>query len=144
MKLSSGLEEYIQAVNLQKPILKTLSDKFFSNLPQGITHSDFAADNILFNGDDVSAIIDFDTNRYGYVWRDIGRALISFTLNKNTISKNKIISFIEGYSQHMPLDFSDALNSLRLTWCLEVTWWIQLHCFQEKHDIHCLMHQTIL
>lgn len=129
--VSSGNTEYIRAVSLQKPILEKLTDDFFINLPKGITHKDFASDNVLFDGDEVSAIIDFDTNRYGYVWQDVGRALLSFAFHNNQIGKDKIIAFVNGYSQYLPMDFESAIYALRLSWCLEVVWWIQRYCFEE-------------
>lgn len=130
--VSSENKEFVRAVSLQKPILEKLSDDFFINLPKGITHKDFAADNVLFDREEVSAIIDFDTNRYGYIWQDIGRALLSFTLHNNQIDKGRIIAFVNGYSQYLSLDFASAIYALRLSWCIEVTWWIQRYCFEEK------------
>ncbi|MHB1154564.1 MAG: phosphotransferase [Eubacteriales bacterium] len=124
--------EYRKAVLAQEPILKQLKNDFFDKLPKGIAHEDFAYDNILFDVDCVSSIIDFDRNRYGYIWHDIGRAILSFALKDNRINIRKIFAFLEGYSQHLVLTLPNIADALRLTWCIEVTWWIQSEFFREN------------
>ncbi len=80
---------------------------------------------MLFHADCVSAIIDFDRNHYSYIWHDIGRAILSFALEDDKISIEKINAFIKGYSQHLKLTLFDVADSLRLSWCIEIPWWIQ-------------------
>ncbi len=126
---SSVPMEYREAVLAQEPILKQLTTAFFDKLPQGIAHEDFAADNILFDADGVSAIVDFDRNHYSYIWHDIGRAILSFALKDDRLDIEKISAFLEGYSQHSGLTMPDIADALRLSWCIEVPWWIQPEFF---------------
>jgi homoserine kinase type II len=131
---SSTPVEYRKAVLAQEPILKQLTIEFFDKLPKGIAHEDFAADNILFDVDRVSAIIDFDRNHYSYIWHDIGRASLSFALNDNGMDNEKVYAFLEGYSQHFALTLPNIADALRLSWCIEIPWWIQPEFFRGNRD----------
>jgi homoserine kinase type II len=126
--------EYRKAVLAQEPILKQLTNEFFDRLPQGIAHEDFTPDNILFDVDCVSAIIDFDRNQYSYIWHDIGRAILSFALKDDRLDLEKIHVFLEGYSQHYELTLSNIVDALRLSWCIEIPWWIQPEFFRENDE----------
>lgn len=131
---SSTPIEYRKAVLAQEPILKQLTNEFFDKLPKGIAHEDFSPDNILFDIDCVSAIIDFDRNHYSYIWHDIGRAILSFALEDNRMNIEKIYAFLEGYSQHLKLTLPNIADALRLSWCIEVPWWIQPEFFRENNE----------
>ncbi|MHB1154387.1 MAG: phosphotransferase [Eubacteriales bacterium] len=133
MKCSSNDNaEYRKALFAQEPILKQLTNEFFDKLPKGIAHEDFSSDNILFEADSVSAIIDFDRNCYSYIWHDIGRAILSFALKQNKLDIEKVNIFLEGYKQHLPLTLHDIADALRLSWCIESIWWIQPESFIEN------------
>lgn len=123
--------EYRKAVMAQKTILDTLSPAFFARLPKGIAHEDFTPDNMLFEGEKVSAILDFDRNCYSFLWHDVGRALLSLTLDHGELNLEKVRAFVDGYAVHMPLAMEDIADALRITWCIEVPWWIQPEFFGE-------------
>lgn len=124
---------YREALIAQEPILQRLTARFFSRLPKGIAHEDFSPDNMLFDGDHISAIVDFDRNHYSYIWHDVGRAILSFALKDGRLDMEIIHAFAEGYSRHGALSLSDMADILRLTWCMEVPWWIQPEFFEENH-----------
>ncbi len=126
--------EYRKALLMQEPILKQLTNRFFDKMPKGIAHEDFSFDNILFDADCVSAIIDFDRNHYSYIWHDIGRAILSFALKDNRMDMEKLYAFLEGYSQHLALTLTDIADALRLSWCIEVTWWIKPELFRANRE----------
>ncbi len=131
---SSTPIEYQKALLAQEPILNQLTSAFFDKLPKGIAHEDFSVDNILFDADGVSAIVDFDRNHYSYIWHDIGRAILSFAWKDNGMDIDKIYAFLEGYSQHSVLTLPNIADALRLSWCMEVPWWIQPEFFQKNRD----------
>lgn len=124
--------EYRKALLAQEPILKQLTNEFFHKFPAGIAHEDFTSANILFNPDCVSAVVDFDRSCYTYIWHDIGRAVLSFALKENSIDTEIVHAFLEGYKQHLTLALSDIADALRLSWCIEVPWWIQPEFFTEN------------
>lgn len=123
--------EYRNALLALEPILKQLREDFFDRFHKGFTHEDFHSGNILFDENGVSAIIDFDRNCYSYIWHDIGRAILSFALEGNRMNAEKVEAFLEGYSQHSALTLRDIADALRLSWCIEVPWWIQPEFFGE-------------
>ncbi len=130
-----GNTEYRKALLELEPILNQLKSDFFDRFPKGFTHEDFHCGNILFGVDSVSAIIDFDRNCYSYILHDIGRAILSFALEGNIMNVEKVHAFLEGYSQHSILTLSDIADALRLSWCIEVPWWIQPEFFAECNEI---------
>ena len=123
--------QYQKAVLDQEAILKQLTTGFFDRLPQGIAHEDFSGDNILFLPDGISAIVDFDRSQYSFVWHDIGRVLLSLTLEEERLNLSKIQAFLDGYSEHLPLNMQNIADALRLCWYLEIPWWIQPKFFRE-------------
>ena len=127
--------EYRSALLAQEPILKELSAEFFDKFPKGFAHEDFHSGNILFHEDCVSAVVDFDRNCYSYIWHDIGRAILSFALEGNIMNIEKVCAFLEGYSQHSTLTLLDIADALRLSWCIEIPWWIQPEFFGECDKI---------
>lgn len=106
-------------------ILPQLTEDFFDRLPKGIAHEDFTFDNILFQEDGVSAVLDFDRNQYSFVWHDIGRALLCFALHDEILRPDYVQAFSRGYNRYLPLTRSDLADALRITWCIETVWWIQ-------------------
>lgn len=118
-------DAYRKALSLQPPILQRLSTAYLDRLPRGIAHEDFTSDNLLFHPDSLSAIIDFDRNQYSFLWHDIGRAILSFALHEDRLDHEKILAFLEGYSQHSKLTLPDMADALRISWCIEIPWWIQ-------------------
>lgn len=83
MKCSSENHiEYRKALLAQESILKQLNTEFFDEFPKWLTHEDFQPDNILFNVDCVSAVIDFDCSCFRYIWHDVGRAILSFAIGR--------------------------------------------------------------
>lgn len=132
-ELSSGMPAaYQRALSVQEPILKELSVSFLNRLPRGIAHEDFTSDNLLFFPDALSAIIDFDRNQYSFLWHDIGRAVLSFTLHEGRLELPKILAFVEGYSRHGSLTLRDIADALRISWCIETPWWIQPAFFMDE------------
>lgn len=130
----SDLYEFKNAVFLIKSVIKRVSSELLAAMPKGIAHEDFSADNILFNEEGLSAIVDFDRNHYSYIWHDIGRAILSFALRDKQIDLLKVCAFIDGYSNHSRLKLSDMVNILQLTWCIEIPWWIQPEFFRKNNE----------
>ena len=120
---------YRRALLSCETVLKQLPPDIFDRLSRGIAHEDFTPDNILFHETGVEAVIDFDRNCYSYLWHDVGRAILSFTLEGEQLNYEKIRAFVDGYALHMPLSMADIGDALRISWCIEVPWWIQPDCF---------------
>ena len=127
------MSEFNKAVLALEHILNKLDAAYLDSLPKGIAHEDFSPDNMLFHDDCISVILDFDRSKYNYLWHDIGRAILSFTLKDNRINTDKVKAFVEGYSKHMKQTLPDIADALRVAWCVEVPWWIQPKFFGDNH-----------
>lgn len=115
---------YRAAVLALEPVLNALTPAWFARLPKGIAHEDFSRDNMLFEDDRLSAILDFDRGLYTYVWHDLGRALLSLAFREGRLDIPKIDAFRAGYNRHLPLSREDVADAFRLAWCVETPWWI--------------------
>lgn len=123
--------EYHAAVAAQEKILDSLAPSFFDRLPKGIAHEDFSPDNLLFDAHGVTAVLDFDRCCYSFRYHDIGRALMSLVWNRGTLDPEKTRAFIGGYAKYLPLTPADVPDILRITWCIEVPWWIRPEFFAD-------------
>ena len=70
MDIFPSLNNFISKY-INKEVIDELRDNFYKR-----------RDNILFNENGVSVILDFDRNHYSYIWMLIGRAILSFALEK--------------------------------------------------------------
>ena len=88
-----------------------------------LRHEDMTPDNVLFDDEGVTAIIDFDRMRSGFALHDVGRAILSFALCGDTLSGEKLQAFTAGYGKVLPLSCVDMAQALRIAWLCEVMWW---------------------
>ncbi|MRN51745.1 phosphotransferase [Paenibacillus monticola] len=118
-------ERVRNALQLQKTIVDSLGDDEFTPLTVGWAHLDLWADNLLFEGDALAAIVDFDRARYSFPALDLGRAILSGTLSERGFRKDAVVAFTEGYRRMRPLPPGSLLKAIKYVWCLESLWWIQ-------------------
>lgn len=126
----SASEEYRFTIALLGGLLYDLPDDFPCRFRQSVCHEDFSADNMLFHADRLSVFLDFDRNQYSFPAHDIGRVLLSLTLNENRMDAEKVKAFICGYNCHIPLTAQETADALRLTLCIETPWWLYPACFE--------------
>ncbi|MDR7815083.1 phosphotransferase [Lacrimispora sp.] len=55
-------------------------------------------------------------------------------MKDNRMDIEKVYAFLEGYSQHLALTLPDMADALRLSWCIEVPWWIQPELFRANRE----------
>lgn len=133
--------KFFRALERERRILEKLPADFFDRLEMGIGHEDFTPDNMLFSGNEVSAILDFDRSQYGYRLHDVGRAILSFALKDGEMDLKKAYAFLEGYGEWMAFGESGRAgcsgdwlertlsDALRITWCIEAPWWVKKGVF---------------
>ncbi len=83
---SDSSAKFFRALERERRILEKLPADFFDRLETGIGHEDFTPDNMLFSGNEVSAILDLDRSQYSYRLHDVGRAILSFALKDGEYS----------------------------------------------------------
>jgi Ser/Thr protein kinase RdoA (MazF antagonist) len=106
------------------------SDILNNNSMIQIIHGDFTPDNIIFDNNQVKAIIDFELVRINSKLQDIGRIILSTSFSNSKFDVLKIKSFIKGYSSICKIDYSDVINSLKIVWVNEFSIWIQDRYFK--------------
>jgi len=119
-------------LKLQKEIFENLDINIFKASRPGWAHSDLWCDNILFYPDSLSAIIDFDRFQYIYPELDISRAILSFALDNNCLRVDVVKAFVDGYNQYGNITTEDIIRSLKLLYCLESFWWLNIDSFNSE------------
>lgn len=131
---NTNSEQFHSLIKQQEKIINSIDDDFYKNLHKGFTHSDFASDNILFKHN-IPIILDFDRSVFSYQFQDIGRAILSFTFNGNSLDQSLIDSFLKGYNIYKELKKEDIATALKLIWIIETTWWIKKEHFIDNIHI---------
>jgi Ser/Thr protein kinase RdoA (MazF antagonist) len=93
----------------------------------GWAHRDLWVDNLLFNGEELSALLDFDRLNVDYPLADIARAVISCALDDGVLNRSAAAAFVEGYRLERFLPSGALERSLRMLWYMESTWWVTLN-----------------
>lgn len=98
--------------------VKRLEDQDFSNLPKGFIHGDLFADNCMFNGNELTGIIDFDFCGHDLFAYDIAITLLGCVYNHNPYRYWQQLEelFIQAYNEVRRLEEAewDALSMLKI------------------------------
>lgn len=90
IKKEKYIQEVLEKINLPK-------------LPQGINHGDMFDDNVLFKGQKVSGVLDFDDCYYGNFLGDLGCGLAYWCIN-HEIDFKKCRKFVQAYESERKLN----------------------------------------
>lgn len=121
-----GLDHVRSLMELQMAATLAFNIELFGNLTPGWCHRDLWVDNLLFSGDYISAILDFDRMNYDFLELDIGRLIISTCLQNNTLNRKAVQAFLKGYNNTNELSVERLVKALKLVWYMESTWWIDV------------------
>lgn len=113
-----------QILNKQREILTNLDFTMFNHLKAGLAHSDLWCDNVLFQNDNLTAILDFDRLQLIYPLFDVARSLLSFFLHQNHLKQVDLQAYLNGYNTYLPLSKHDLVLSLKALYLLESIIWI--------------------
>jgi homoserine kinase type II len=121
-----GPDGFAAALDRQKNLIERLDVGQFAGCAVGWAHWDLWADNVLFAGDEVSAVLDFDRMRVLYPELDVARAVMSFALNAeaSVMNKSLVEAFLAGYRERCIYPPGTLARSLKLLWCLESLNWM--------------------
>jgi len=114
---------YDMVPNQIRNIYKSINKEFYKGLPIGMTHADFSADNMIFANGQVH-IIDFDRSRVSYQYQDVGRAIMCFAFDGKQLNLDRTEAFVNGYNRVKKLTICDVIKAIKLTWIIEVSWWM--------------------
>lgn len=106
----------------QRLIIENNDSDIFSQCEIGWGHWDLFVDNILFNSNSVSAILDFDRMHYVYPEFDISRTILSCCLENGKLHTDRVTAFVKGYREYEKLTHQKLVRSIKLTWWKEAEW----------------------
>lgn len=74
------------------------------DLPRGLIHGDVFYDNVLFEGRELRALIDFEEACHYYKGFDLGMAIVGLCAEGTTIALDKARALVHGYQQVQSLE----------------------------------------
>ena len=104
-----------------------LQSKFLKTYDACIIHNDFRVQNVLFQDENISAILDFDWSCVGNPMKDLGHALVEWSFPDAGKFNQKIFkSFFQGYTTSKTDIDIDALK-----------YWIEFSCISDTATYLC-------
>lgn len=126
---------FVELLDIQIKATKQFNLDMIDSCVTGWAHRDLWVDNILFIGDQVSSILDFDRFAFDYPELDIARAIMSGAFNGSAFNSNSAKAFLEGYRSMRNLEKGIFVRSLYLLWYLESIWWIHPNLSLERSQV---------
>ena len=129
--VSDTNDSYKKELELHNIIINDIEkSNILNEVELQLIHGDFTPDNIILNKNGVQAFIDFELCRINTKLQDIGRIILSICLENAALNKEKLISFIQGYSKIYSLDSKTISLAIKFVWINEVNIWIQERYFK--------------
>lgn len=91
------------AVAILGPELDELTDRRRAPLPEGLIHGDLFIDNVLFCGDELSALLDFEQASWGRLAYDVAVTLLAFGFGHSDFRPELVRAFLRSYAAERPL-----------------------------------------
>ncbi|MCR8632180.1 phosphotransferase [Paenibacillus radicis (ex Xue et al. 2023)] len=128
----AGKTRLLADIETQRRATEDFNIEILELLQLGWAHRDLWVDNLLFNDNRLTAILDFDRLKYDYPQLDVARAVISCALDDN-LDVSLASAFMDGYSEERTVVKGYLTNSLKLLWYMESTWWI--NASMDQHSV---------
>ena len=118
---------YINGKEFIDTVEKLLKSNFLHESSTCIIHNDFRIQNVLFNGEEISAILDFDWSCMGNSLKDLAHALVEWSFPDGGKFNSEIFkNFFKGYCACIP---NIDLNALK--------YWIAFSCISDTATYLC-------
>ncbi|WNS43081.1 phosphotransferase [Paenibacillus sp. MMS20-IR301] len=128
----AGKPQLLAEIETQFKATEEMDMAILDFLRTGWAHRDLWVDNLLFNGNGLNAILDFDRLKFDYPQLDVARAVISCALDDH-LDVSLASAFMEGYREERNVIEGYLTNSLQLLWYMESTWWINAN--MDQHSV---------
>ena len=125
-------KELLADIETQRKATEMIHIEMMDAHSPGWAHRDLWADNVLFNDDKLSAILDFDRLDYDYPQLDIARAVMSFAWDKQ-LKLPLVSAFMVGYREEHTMVEGCLTRSLQWLWYMESVWWINAN--MDEHSV---------
>lgn len=91
------------AVARLRPELARLAHERRADLPTGLIHGDLFVDNVLFDGDQLVALLDFEQASWGRLSYDLAVTVLAFGFGRDDFRRDVVAALLEGYAAERPL-----------------------------------------
>ena len=109
--LNSKNNEYREIIDNIKKELIYLENKWPLNLPTGIIHADIFQDNVFFENDEISGLIDFYFSCNDFYLYDLAITTNAWCFNeKNNFDYNKFNNLLKGYESYIKINDIEKQN----------------------------------
>ncbi|MES1157804.1 MAG: homoserine kinase, partial [Haliangium ochraceum] len=85
------------ALALLRPELRALRAERTADLPSGIIHGDLFIDNVLFDGDRLVAVLDFEQAAWGRCAYDLAVTMLAFAFGRDDFRPDIVAALFDGY-----------------------------------------------
>lgn len=92
-----------EAVAVLRPELAALAQQRAPALPTGVIHGDLFIDNVLFDGDALVAVLDFEQASWGRLAYDLAVTTLAFGFGRDDFRPEIVRALLDGYGQQRPL-----------------------------------------
>ncbi|MEK3722487.1 phosphotransferase enzyme family protein [Paenibacillus sp. FSL H8-0034] len=128
----SGKTHLLANIETQIKATEDMHMEILELLQLGWAHRDLWVDNLLFDDNRLTAILDFDRLKYDYPQLDVARAVMSCAVD-DQLEVSLAAAFMEGYREERNVAEGYLTYSLQLLWYMESTWWI--HANMDQHSV---------
>jgi homoserine kinase type II len=94
--------ELAEAVATLGPELAALERERAAAVPLGLIHGDLFMDNVLFEGDDLRALIDFEQASWGRLAYDVAVTTLAFGFGRDDFRADVVRALLDGYAAARP------------------------------------------
>jgi homoserine kinase type II len=101
-ELSGSRAELAGPVATLAPELRALSAERGAALPAGVIHGDLFIDNVLFDGVQLVALLDFEQASWGRLAYDVAVTLLAFTFGRDDFQPALVRALLDGYAAVRP------------------------------------------
>ncbi|MDF2724609.1 MAG: phosphotransferase [Paenibacillus sp.] len=129
---AAGKTPLLAPIETQRRATEEINLDILEWLQPGWAHRDLWVDNLLFEEQRLTAILDFDRLKYDYPQLDVARAVLSCALDEQ-LDVSLASAFMAGYGEERIVAKGYLTHSLKLLWYMESTWWI--HTDMDQHSV---------
>lgn len=101
--LASSEPALAEAVAVLGPELRALAAARVPDLPEGLIHGDLFLDNVLFEGDRLAALLDFEQASWGRLAYDLAVTLLAFAFGREDFRPEMVEALLAGYVALRPV-----------------------------------------
>jgi homoserine kinase type II len=100
---ASILSDFVERARQAIEDFETRLEPYVEALPHGVVHHDAHCENVLFSGDRLVALIDFDDAYEGYLVADLAVMIANWANDGSSLDLEKALTVVRHYERHRQL-----------------------------------------